>query len=149
MTDFNNEPTWTLLCYLQRDTLRYKATDSNNNNTTLSLLNNMTRNTSIFLVIDRKLQPYILLRHFQVHACNITSQPIPEGISNIMELTLDLFNNNYHIYAHKISCSEDGFKFNVGIESSSLCVLWDEHGMLPQRKQGQVPKNPLPPSKPQ
>ena len=47
-------------------------------------------------------------RHFQVHGCNITSQPIPEGISNITELTLDLFDNNYHLYAHKISCSEDG-----------------------------------------
>ena len=44
-----------------------------------------------------------------MHDCNSTSQQIPEGISKITELTLDLFNNNYHLYARKISCPEDGF----------------------------------------
>ena len=42
-------------------------------------------------------------RHFQVHNCNNTSQQLPESISKITELTLDLFDNNYHLYAHKIS----------------------------------------------
>ena len=34
------------------------------------------------------------------------------------------------------------FVFNV-------CILRGEHGMPPQRRQGQVPKNPLPPFRPQ
>ena len=44
-----------------------------------------------------------------MHDCNSTSQQIPEGISKITKLTLDLFDNNYHLYARKISCPEDGF----------------------------------------
>ena len=64
----------------------------------LHVLSNRQKNTAIHPVE----------RHFQVHGCNITSQPLPKGISKITELTLDLFDNNYHLYAHKISSSEDG-----------------------------------------
>ena len=35
--------------------------------------------------------------HFQVQ-CNILQQSIPQGISKITELTLDLFDNNYHLF---------------------------------------------------
>ena len=120
VTDFNNKLTWTLFCYLQRDTSRYKATD---NNTTLLLLFNVTRDASMFLAIDRMPQPYILLRHFQVHGCNKTSQLIPVGISNITELTLDLFDNNYHLYAHKISCSEDGLFIRAIVMKNNEIIL--------------------------
>ena len=58
--------------------------------------------------IQKNIAIHPVKRHLQVHGCNITSQPLPKGISKISELTLDLFNNNYHLYAHKISCSEDG-----------------------------------------
>ena len=46
-------------------------------------------------------------------------------------------------------------KYNINCMGQNLnqkfiYILYpNEHGMLPQRKQGQVPKNPLPPSKPQ
>ena len=45
-------------------------------------------------------------------------------------------------YQEETKSDTSGFVFNV-------CVLWSEQRMPPQRKQGQVPKNPLPPSKPQ
>ena len=38
--------------------------------------------------------------HFQVQ-CSISQQSIPQGISKITELTLDLFDNNYHLFAKK------------------------------------------------
>ena len=45
--------------------------------------------------------------------CNISQQSIPQGIPNITELTLDLFDNNYHLFAKKISCLEDGLFIRV------------------------------------
>ena len=38
-------------------------------------------------------------RNLQVHGSKNTSQLLPQGISKITELTLDLFDNNYHLYA--------------------------------------------------
>ena len=47
-------------------------------------------------------------RNLQVHEGSNTSQMIPKGISKITELTLEYFDNNYHLYAKKINHSEEG-----------------------------------------
>ena len=49
---------------------------------------------------------------FQVQ-CNNSSQLLPEGITKITELTLDMFESNYHLYAQKISCLDDGLFIRV------------------------------------
>ena len=50
--------------------------------------------------------------HFQVQH-NILQQSVPQGISKITELTLDLFDNNYHLFSQKISGSENGLFIRV------------------------------------
>ena len=77
----------------QHDTVIAKQRDEGH----LHVLSNRKKTTTVHPVE----------RHFQVHGCNSTSQQIPEGTSKITKLTLDLFDNNYHLYAHKISCSKD------------------------------------------
>ena len=45
--------------------------------------------------------------HVQVH-CNNSQKLLPKGISKITELTLDLFENNYHLFAQKVSSPDNG-----------------------------------------
>ena len=44
----------------------------------------------------------------KVHSSGNTPHLIPKGNKNITKLTLELFDNNYHLYAQKINHSEDG-----------------------------------------
>ena len=44
----------------------------------------------------------------KVHSGGNTSHTIPKGITKITELTLELFDNNYHLYAKKINHPEEG-----------------------------------------
>ena len=48
-------------------------------------------------------------KHSQLIDCNNSPVGIPAGILKITQLTIDLFDNNYHLYARKISCPVDGF----------------------------------------
>ena len=48
-------------------------------------------------------------KHSQLLDCNNTPNRIAAGISKITQLTIDLFDNNYHLYARKISCPAEGF----------------------------------------
>ena len=48
-------------------------------------------------------------KHSQLLNCNNTPNRIPAGISKITQLTINLFDNNYHLYARKISCPVEGF----------------------------------------
>ena len=61
-------------------------------------------------------------KHFQVFDCNNTSQ-IPAGISKITELTLDLFGSNYHLYARKISCPEEGFFIRAVLMKNNVIIF--------------------------
>ena len=49
----------------------------------------------------------------KVYSSGNTPHLIPKGIKNITELTLELFDNNYHLYAQKINHSEDGLFIRV------------------------------------
>ena len=60
--------------------------------------------------------------HFQVQ-CNISQQSIPQGISKITELTLDLFDNNYHLFAKKISSLENGLFIRVILLKSNKVIF--------------------------
>ena len=44
----------------------------------------------------------------KVHSSGNTPHLIPKGIKNITELTLEWFDNNYHLYVQKINHSEEG-----------------------------------------
>ena len=58
-----------------------------------------------------------------MHDCNNTSQQLPEGISKITELTIDLFDNIYHLYDHKISYSEDGLFIREILMKNKLIIF--------------------------
>ena len=49
-------------------------------------------------------------KHSQLFDCNNTPNRVPAGISKITQLTIDLFDNNYHQYACKISCPFSSFE---------------------------------------
>ena len=59
---------------------------------------------------DRHVQPNLdpAAMYPKVHSSGNTPHIIPEGIKNITELTQELFDNNYHLYAKKINHYEDG-----------------------------------------
>ena len=60
--------------------------------------------------------------HFQVQR-NILQQSVPQGISKITELTLDLFDNNYHLFAKKISGLENGLFIRVILLKSNKVIF--------------------------
>ena len=48
-------------------------------------------------------------KHSQLLDCNNTPNRLPTCISKITQLTINMSNNNYHLYARKISCPVEGF----------------------------------------
>ena len=70
-------------------------------------------NTDVLINTQDPTAMYPAERNLQVHGGGNTSQLLPKGITKITELTLDLFDNNYHLYAQKISHSEEGLFIRV------------------------------------